>query len=237
MRSARRIRWPVVALAAAVGNRAQELCDAFASSAIRRVWELIRQGGTDGASQLRSAAPRDRGARTPALPYKQDRSRTGWTGCWVPISSSRRTLACPLTARRSRHPGGRRCRARAEDCEAARTDRARPRNPTEIGCLQGPVPRPSPVIIAIIDDGVGIANHRFRKDGNQRRGSHIFSICHWPVRATAQGQSPSCWAGAGQPPQSMTCSAAYPDDEERVYRALGLIDTTGRAAPAAARGG
>ena len=41
---------------------------------------------------------------------------------------------------------------------------------------EDPIPLRSPVIIAIIDDGVGIANHRFRKEPIKTRAEHFLDL-------------------------------------------------------------
>lgn len=108
------------------------------------------------------------------------------------------------------------------------------------GTLPSPAPRGEPldedaVIVAIIDDGIGFANHRFRLSETQTRFEHF-----WAMR------SPSSEGGGGQATGTTldkqaidTLLAACNGEDERVYRAAGLIDFTkpsdttpfGRSAP------
>ena len=89
--------------------------------------------------------------------------------------------------------------------------------------LQGPIPYGSPVIIAIIDDGIGIANHRFRKGAITTQVAHFLdqSLLGTPTAGGAGdellGRS---WTGA----EINDLLAVSLNDEERVYRALGLTD-------------
>ena len=89
---------------------------------------------------------------------------------------------------------------------------------------QGAIPR-SPVIIAIIDDGIGIANHRFRKAATETRVEHFLdlSLVGTPRAGGARRRvvGPELDRGRNQ-----RAARRFPDDEERVYRALGLIDTS-----------
>ncbi len=79
--------------------------------------------------------------------------------------------------------------------------------------------QPGPVIVAIIDDGIGIANHRFRKDQNETRIEHFLDLS-LPHDTTGPGTELLArnWTGA----QINALLAS--NDEERVYRKLGLID-------------
>lgn len=89
--------------------------------------------------------------------------------------------------------------------------------------LRSRVPYGSPVIIAIIDDGIGIANHRFRQGPTTTRVAYFLdqSLVGTPTAGGARdellGRS---WTAA----EINDVLAVSPDDEERVYRTLGLID-------------
>jgi hypothetical protein len=81
---------------------------------------------------------------------------------------------------------------------------------------------PNDVIIAIIDDGVGIANRRFRETKTTTRIAHFLDLA--PGTATNSPQPVDellarSWTGG----EINKLLLKYPDDEEGVYRALGLI--------------
>ena len=86
--------------------------------------------------------------------------------------------------------------------------------------IRGPIPADSAVIIAIIDDGIGIANQRFRQAKNETRIKHLLDLALIGTPATngwvdeLLGRS---WKGAD-------IDKLLGQDEEQVYRALGLID-------------
>jgi hypothetical protein len=86
----------------------------------------------------------------------------------------------------------------------------------------GPLPKDSPVIIAIIDDGIGIANHRFRQSATKTRVKHFLDLAvigtptARPLVDELLGRS---WKGSD-------IDKLLGHDEEQVYRALGLIDLT-----------
>ncbi len=88
----------------------------------------------------------------------------------------------------------------------------------------GSVPCPTRVIIAIIDDGIGIANHRFRETATTTRIKHFLDLSTAGARrAHAAVDELLAWSWTEADINDLL--AAYPDDEERIYRALGLIDT------------
>jgi len=79
------------------------------------------------------------------------------------------------------------------------------------------------IIIAIIDDGVGIANRRFRRTDNHTRIKHFLDLrrpsgneCNPRPRNELLARS---WTGK----QIDTFLDKYPDDDEAVYRALDQI--------------
>jgi hypothetical protein len=95
--------------------------------------------------------------------------------------------------------------------------------------LPGPIPAGSPVIIAIVDDGIGIANHRFRGSATTTRVKHFLDLALVGT-PTASGMVPELlgwsWKGKNNDKKDSdieTLLARYPDDEEQVYRELGLI--------------
>jgi hypothetical protein len=94
-----------------------------------------------------------------------------------------------------------------------------PRSPVH----KGPVPRFSPVIIAIVDDGIGIANHRFRTALTTTRVAHFLDLS-LIGRPTAGGAVDELLGWGWTASEIDKLLADYPDDEGRVYRALGLID-------------
>lgn len=79
------------------------------------------------------------------------------------------------------------------------------------------------VIIAIIDDAIGIANTRFRKAEKETRIAHFMDL--GPPCAGSYDPEPKdellarSWEGA----QIDSLLAEYPDDDEQVYRILHLI--------------
>jgi len=86
---------------------------------------------------------------------------------------------------------------------------------------KGAIPR-SPVIIAIIDDGIGIANQRFRKAPSETRVEHFLDLS-LAGKPTAGGAVDELLGRSWKAEDIDNLLAQYPDDEERVYRALGLI--------------
>ena len=83
-----------------------------------------------------------------------------------------------------------------------------------------PLPPESPVIIAIIDDGIGIANHRFRKAKGDKTRIQRFLDLALIGKPTAEPKDEllgRSWEGA-------EIDTLLGQDEEQVYRALGLID-------------
>jgi len=99
----------------------------------------------------------------------------------------------------------------------------------------GPLPQNGPVIIAIIDDGIGIANHRFRQAATATRIKHFLDLAliGKPVTdAWTDELLGRSWGGTDKnktvsdtnPPYIDTLLAKYSHDEEQIYRALGLID-------------
>jgi hypothetical protein len=83
-----------------------------------------------------------------------------------------------------------------------------------------PLPPGSPVIIAIIDDGIGIANHRFRKAKGDKTRIQRFLDLALIGKPTAEPKDEllgRSWEGA-------EIDTLLGQDEEQVYRALGLID-------------
>ena len=79
------------------------------------------------------------------------------------------------------------------------------------------------VIVAIVDDAVGIANRRFRKSEKETRIAHFLDL--GPPCAGRCDPQPDyellarSWKGA----QIDALLDRYPEDDERVYRGLGLI--------------
>jgi hypothetical protein len=100
-----------------------------------------------------------------------------------------------------------------------------PDNCLKSAVRQGPIPAGTEVIIAVIDDGVAIANDRFRQTPKKTRIKHFLdlSLIGTPAAGKAVDEllGRSWTAGAID-----ALLAKYPDDEEGVYRALGLIDPT-----------
>lgn len=84
--------------------------------------------------------------------------------------------------------------------------------------------RPSdPVIIAIVDDAIGIANRRFRKAEKNTRIAHFLDL--GPPCAGTYDPEPQVelLARSWTAEQINTLLDSDPNDDERVYRALGLI--------------
>jgi hypothetical protein len=84
----------------------------------------------------------------------------------------------------------------------------------------GPIPPDSAVIIATIDDGIGIANHRFREAETTTRIKHFLDLA-LIGEPTANG-----WVDEplGRSWKGDDIDKLLGRDEEQIYRALGLID-------------
>src|SRR5260370_650630 len=76
------------------------------------------------------------------------------------------------------------------------------------------------VIIAIADDGVGIANHRFREAENKTRIAYFLD---WDPAGKGLASGDELLAQSWTAGQINDELAKFPDDDEQVYRALGLI--------------
>lgn len=92
------------------------------------------------------------------------------------------------------------------------------------------------VVVAIVDDGIGFANHRFRQTKTETRFEHFWAM---ESPTTAKGGGPA--AGVVLDKKAIDALLVANDgDDERVYRAAGLVDFTaapqptplGRSAPA-----
>jgi hypothetical protein len=94
----------------------------------------------------------------------------------------------------------------------------------EAKSVASPIDGNGPVIIAIIDDGIGIANHRFRATAVTTRVKHFLDLSL--VGARPEGGIDELLGRSWKAADIDALLARYPDDEEQVYRALGLIDTT-----------
>jgi len=77
-----------------------------------------------------------------------------------------------------------------------------------------------PVIIAIVDDGVGIANRRFRAAEDKTRIAHFLDL---DPPGAGLGPGDELLAQSWTAEQINAKLAKFPDDDEQVYRALGLI--------------
>jgi hypothetical protein len=84
----------------------------------------------------------------------------------------------------------------------------------------GPITDGSPVIIATIDDGIGIANHRFRQKASSTRVKHFLDLA-LIGKPTANGWDDEL---LGRSWKGVDIDVLLGQDEEQVYRALGLID-------------
>jgi hypothetical protein len=84
----------------------------------------------------------------------------------------------------------------------------------------GRIPDDNRVIIAIIDDGIGIANHRFRAAVDKTRVEHFLDLALIGT-PTANG---SVDEPLGRSWRGSDIEKLLGQDEEPVYRALGLID-------------
>jgi hypothetical protein len=82
---------------------------------------------------------------------------------------------------------------------------------------------PNDVIIAIIDDGVGIANRRFRETKTTTRVAHFLDLAPPGPAATSPQPVDELLARSWTGEEINKLLRKYPDDEEGVYRALGLI--------------
>jgi len=92
--------------------------------------------------------------------------------------------------------------------------------------VKGSQPSSGPVIIAMIDDGIGIANDRFRDTAVTTRIRHFLDLSSpdagGVVKATDELLAWSCTRG--QIDDLLDQYKDCPDGEERIYRDLGLID-------------
>jgi hypothetical protein len=109
--------------------------------------------------------------------------------------------------------------------EALRLKLFDPDNCLKSAVPQGPIPARTPVIIAIIDDGVGIANNRFRKAAHNTRIKHFLDLS-LVAAPTANGAVDELLGRSWTADAINALLEQYPEDEEGVYRALGLIDPT-----------
>lgn len=77
------------------------------------------------------------------------------------------------------------------------------------------------VIVAIIDDGVGVANERFRLSPTETRIEYF-----WDMQAMSSGGSAEGSTNGQVFTKNMIddCLAEHPTDDDLVYRKLGLID-------------
>ena len=205
-------------------NRAEELCDAFASeSSIGDFQGLIDNGALLAPSSYKAlrfaiaAATLDRGKN-----YNQMDRMLGVDLFVPPVPAAYKALQ-GLVA-----PG----RLEVTDAGfALRTKNARARlklvDPVNLksGIPQGPIAAGTDVIMAIVDDGVAIANNRFRETLNQTRIKHFLdlSLVGTP---TARGAVDEFLGRSWTADAINSLLEQYPEDEEGVYRALGLIDPT-----------
>ncbi len=84
----------------------------------------------------------------------------------------------------------------------------------------GPISKYGPVIIAIIDDGIGIANYRFRESPTTTRIKHFLDLA-LIGKPTA---GPSVDELLGRSWKGSDIDKLLGQDEEQIYRALGLIN-------------
>ena len=84
------------------------------------------------------------------------------------------------------------------------------------------------VIIAIIDDGIGIANHRFRRREKETRVEHFLDLAlvGKPTATNEEGKlgRDELLGRSWTKTVIDTLLRNHPTDERTVYRALGLID-------------
>ena len=84
----------------------------------------------------------------------------------------------------------------------------------------GSIPKDSPIIIAIIDDGIGIANHRFRESSTATRIKHFLDLALIGTPTAGPGVDEllgRSWNGSD-------IDKLLGQDEEQLYSALGLIN-------------
>ena len=85
---------------------------------------------------------------------------------------------------------------------------------------RGSIPKDSPIIIAIIDDGIGIANHRFRESSTATRIKHFLDLALIGTPTAGPGVDEllgRSWNGSD-------IDKLLGQDEEQLYSALGLIN-------------
>jgi hypothetical protein len=97
------------------------------------------------------------------------------------------------------------------------------RSDEEAMSIPGPIPKGSPVIIATIDDGIGIANHRFREAETRTRIKHFLDLA---LIGKPAEELTGWWVDEllGRTWKGSDIDKLLGRDEEQVYRALGLID-------------
>ncbi len=156
-------------------NRAEELCDAFAGSDLSRGFgELIGNGALMAPASyaaLRLAIARERRPGQIARAGADDGPDAGHR------SSSSRRRACDALCRLV-DPGILEVTDAGLALEGGLDSIKLDLDVSpQIGCSpKGPIPARSPVIIAIIDDGIGIANHRFREQATETRIKHFLDL-------------------------------------------------------------
>jgi hypothetical protein len=96
--------------------------------------------------------------------------------------------------------------------------------------IRGPIPADSAVIIATIDDGIGVANDRFREAETRTRIKHFLDLAliGTPRLSKRSNRPPTAdgWVDEllGRSWKGTDIDKLLGQDEEQIYRALGLID-------------
>ncbi len=205
-------------------NRAEELCDAFAGSGS---WgdfgELIANGGllapASYAALRLAIAAANPGSALSQEPGPDPMDRMLGTDIFVPAKAHDALQRLVTPGIFEVTDAG----LAIDTDEPPAAIELNPEFRPQSAVRQGPAPSQRQVIIAIIDDGIGIANHRFRSEAAKTRVKHFLDLSLIGA-PTAGGAVDELLGRSWTAAEIDTLLGAYPDDEERVYRALGLID-------------
>jgi hypothetical protein len=205
-------------------NRAEELCDAFAGSVSGGDFgELIASGAlispaSYAALRLAIAAANAGPARSQG-PGPDPMDRMLGTDILIPPSAYNALQRLVAPGILEITDAGLALKTEETPAPIKLDPDIRPQS----AVFQGSVPRGSPVIVAIVDDGIGIASHRFRETARTTRVRHFLdlSLVGTPMAKGVDELLGRSWIADG----INDLLRDYPDDEEHIYRALGLIDT------------
>jgi len=206
-------------------ERAQQLCDCFAGK-LNEFAELINAKCKDSKERAVTMAPTSyaalclaisEGGVEPAVPSDHD-AKIDLVGTDILVHPDA-FPALEALSKKGAIEVAEAGLAIAGDIKAPPPKRASRRS------IPDKIPDKSPVIIAIIDDGVGIAHHRFRAAEKETRIKHFLDLA-LIGKPTATGAVDEPLARSWTGGDIDRLLARYPRDEEQIYRKLGLIDHT-----------